>query len=154
MPELKIYSPSMQPELERFFEACFTALGWGYHPESRHADILKIGETYMKSGCFWCLREGDKVVGTSAVRAIAPGVAELKRLYVLPGYQGKGYGRRLFDTALEYAREQGFDRIRMDTQKDRDASRHLAEGRGFREIPQYNDNQFAEVYYELELKNR
>jgi len=151
MPELKTYAPSMQPELERFFEACFTALGWGYHPEGRHADIPDTANIYMKNGRMWCLCEGERIIGTSAVRALAPGVAEMKRLYVLPEYQGKGCGRLMFETALGYAREQGYRKIRLDTQKDRSASRHLIESSGFVQIPRYDDNPFAELYYELDL---
>ena len=148
---LKIYAPSMQPEIEGFYEACFNALGWGFHPGGRHADITGIPEAYMATGCFWCLFDGDRLIGTAAVRTISPGVAEMKRLYVLPEYQGKGHGRLLFETALKYAGDNGFYKIRLDTQRDRSASRHLIESHEFKEIPQYNENSFAELYYELDL---
>jgi len=101
MPTLKIYSPSMQPELERIFETCFAALGWEYEPHGRHADILDIEKTYMESGCMWCLFEGGKIIGASAVRTIAPGVAEMKRLYVLPEYQGKGINAVILNYMIE-----------------------------------------------------
>lgn len=149
--QVKTYAPSMQPELERFFETCFSALGWGYEPQGRHADIIHTAEVYVKKGCLWCLCDGDRIIGTSAIRTIAPGVAELKRLYVLPECQGSGYGRLLFETALQYAREHGYGRVRMDTQKDRSASRYLSESHGFMQIPQYNDNAYAELFYELDL---
>lgn len=150
-PTLKVYTPSMQPELERFFEACFTALGWGYEPQGRHADIPATAEVYMKNGCMWCLFDDDRIIGTSAIRTIEPGVAELKRLYILPEYQGNGYGRLLFETALQYAHDQGYERIRLDTRNDRSASRHLIESHGFTQIPQYNNNAYAELFYELYL---
>ena len=151
MPELKVYSPSMQTEIEKFYEICFSALGWDYEPYGRHKDIVNISEVYMKNGCMWCLVENEKIIGTSAVKALNFDIAEMKRLYVLPKYQGRGYGRLLFETALQYAKNQGYKKIRLDTQKDRSASRHLIESHGFKEIPRYNDNPFAELHFELDL---
>lgn len=147
-PEIKVYLPCMQPEVERFFETCFTALGWGYEPRGRHADIAQYGKDGSR---MWCLFEGDRIIGAAAVRVIAPGIAEMKRLYVLPEYQGMGHGRMLFETALRYATDQGHQKIRLDTRTDRDASRHLIESHGFKPIPAYNDNAYAELFYELEL---
>jgi Acetyltransferases len=151
MPEIKIYSSDMQNKIEEFFGICFDALGWDFNLEGRHSDIKNIPEVYMKNGCMWCLIDGKKVIGTSAVRTIAPDIAELKRLYVLPEYQGRGYGKLLFETALQYAKAEKYKKIRLDTQKDRSASRHLIETHGFKEISGYNDNPFAELYYELDL---
>lgn len=48
------------------------------------------------------------LIGTVAVRIIDidDKVAELKRMFILPEYQGKGYGRLLLEYAIDYAREQ------------------------------------------------
>ena len=78
----KTYSPSMQPALEVCFKACVEALGWAYQPDGRHSDIINIETTYMRHGCFWCLFEGDELIGMVAARCldIDNGIAELKRL--------------------------------------------------------------------------
>ena len=76
---------------------------------------------------------------------------ELKRLYVLKEEQGNGYGSMLFETALNYARESKFHKICTDTRNDRDASQHLMRKHGFDEVSRYNDNQFAELFFELKL---
>jgi len=130
------------------------SLGWEYRPGDRHSDILNINDTYMRHGCFWCLYEGDDMIGMVAARRIDEenNVAELKRLYVLPEYQGLGYGDMLFKTALDYVKERGYGAVRLDTRGDRSASLHLIEKYGFRRIEQYNDNEFAELYFELDLR--
>jgi len=150
---LKIYDDKMQPDIEQFYYKCFTDLGWGYEPHGRHSDILNINEIYMSNGCMWCLYNNDKLIGTVAVRTIdnKNKIAELKRLYVLKEYQGKNYGDMLFKTALNYAKEKNYDKICADTQNSRAASQHLMRKYGFYEIPKYNDNDFAELYFELEL---
>ena len=42
---------------------------------------------------------------------------EICRLFVLPEYQGKGYGRLLLDHAVAYAKEQKYNKICLDTRK-------------------------------------
>ena len=153
MTTLKIYDPSRQAEVEACFRACVGALGWAYEPEGRHADMVNIEDTYMRHGRFWCLFEGERLVGTVALRGLDERgrVAEMKRLYVLPACQGKGYGGLLFETALHWAKASGFQILRLDTRQDRSASRHLIEKHRFRRIEQYNENAFAELFYELDL---
>jgi GNAT superfamily N-acetyltransferase len=143
----------MQPDVERFFEACFAEAGWIFEPKGRHSDIMDIGGVYMSGGCMWCLYAGGKVVGTVAVRLIdrVNNIAELKRLYVLKEHQGKNYGDMLFKTAVDFAGEKKYAAIRADTQRKRQAARHLMQKYGFCEIPRYNDNAFAELFYELAL---
>lgn len=153
MAELRVYSPDLQGAVERVFAECIDALGWAYEPDGRHHDILEIEEVYMKTGCFWCLFEGADLIGMVAVREIesTPKTAEIKRLYLLPARQGNGYGGLLFDTALDYARRSGFQKVCLDTRRDRSATQHMAQKYGFHAIPQYNENAFAELFFELDL---
>jgi putative acetyltransferase len=151
MINLKIYSKELQKDIEQFFETCFTDLGWGYDPNGRHADIPNTEDIYTKKGCrMWCLYEYGNLIGTVAVKEInienGKKIAELKRLYVLKEFQGKGYGRLLFEKALSYARENNYDKIRLDTTNDRSAVLHLINKYGFNKIPKYNDNN-ADLFF-------
>ena len=107
----------------------------------------------MRHGRFWCLFEGDELIGMVAARCIDEEkvIAELKRLYILPECQGKGYGGLLFELAMDYTKEQGYRIIRADTRHDRASSLHLIDKYRFRQIDRYNDNEFAELYFELDL---
>ena len=105
----------------------------------------------MQGGCFWCLYDNERLIGTVALRTINSinKTAELKRLYVIKEEQGKGYGSLLFNTAVEYAKDNGYCKICADTRNDRKASQHLMRKYGFQKIPKYNDNKFAELFFEL-----
>ena len=153
MLAIKIYDPFMQPALVSCFKACVEALGWEYQPNGRHSDIENIEDVYMRRGCFWCLFQDDALLGMAAARCIdsESNIAELKRLYVLPEHQSKGYGGILFKHALDYVKEQGYRIVRVDTRHDRSASLHLIEKYRFRRVERYNDNEFAELYFELNL---
>jgi len=148
-----MFNPDMQHRIACFFEKCFSAAGIPYSPEDRHADVADVEKHYMNNGCFWCLLDGDKITGTVAVRVIDNSVetVELKRMFVLPEYQGKGYGRLLLDHAIAYSRNQGCKKMCLDTRKQFFAALHLYRSAGFRETDRYNDNERAELYFELIL---
>ena len=96
-------------------------------------------------------QEGD-VVGCAAVREFAPGIAELKRLYVKPSARGGGIGRALSVEAIERARAEGFTSIRLDTLPTMTAATALYSALGFREIAPYRHNPVPGTrYFELEL---
>jgi len=152
--DIQAFNTDMQQGVEKFFEKCFSAVGIPYSPRDRHADIADVERYYMQNGCFWCMVDGEGgIVGTVALRVIDAEnrVVELKRMFVLPKQQGKGYGRRLLDTAIAYAREQGYSRICLDTRRQFAAAQHLYKSSGFVLMDRYNDNEFADFFFELEL---
>ena len=106
--EINTFKPDMQQSVDDFFSKCFSAVGIPYSPMDRHADVANVEKHYMQDGCFWCLFDNQTLVGTVALRTIDLDnkVVELKRMFVLPEYQGKGYGRLLLNYAIAYAREQ------------------------------------------------
>ncbi len=143
----------MQQQVDCFFRKCFTAVGIPYSPKDRHIDIADVDSHYMKNGCFWCLQDNDDVIGTIAIRMLdnVNGVVELKRMFVLPEYQGNGYGRMLLEYAVSYAQEKNYRKMCLDTRKQFSAAQHLYRSVGFKETDKYNDNQHAELYFELNL---
>ena len=151
--EILAFKPSMQQAVGIFFEKCFAAVGIPYSPKDRHADIADVERHYMQEGCFWCLFDNEVLIGTVAVRIIdsEKKVVELKRMFVLPEYQGQGYGKLLLKHAVNYARGQQYSKICLDTRKQFSAAQHLYRSAGFVETDKYNDNEKAELYFELDL---
>ena len=92
-----------------------------------------------------------EIVGTAGVRRLEPRVGEIKRMWIRPGLQGLGLGRRLIDRCLEEARALHFLAVRLDTERRMQAALHLYRSRGFIEIPDYNGNPRAQVWMERKL---
>ena len=101
--ELKVFKSDMQQSVDTFFAKCFSTVGIPYSPKDRHADIADVKQIYMSNGCFWCLFDNEVLIGTVAVRIIdiENKVVELKRMFVLPEYQGNGYGKLLLNHAID-----------------------------------------------------
>lgn len=76
-----------------------------------------------------------------------PNAAEMKRLYVRPGFRGMGLGRQLAEAVLDAARTAGYTSVLLDTLDDMEAARALYEELGFEEVPPYYHNPIAGSHY-------
>ncbi|RQO54621.1 GNAT family N-acetyltransferase [Variovorax sp. KBW07] len=73
--------------------------------------------------------------------------AEMKRLYVRPGFRGLGLGRQLAEATLDAARGAGYACVLLDTLDDMESARALYEDLGFAEVPPYYHNPVAGAHY-------
>ena len=73
--------------------------------------------------------------------------AEMKRLYVRPGFRGLGLGRQLAEAILDAARSAGYGCVLLDTLDDMESARALYEDLGFVEVPPYYHNPVAGAHY-------
>ena len=96
---------------------------------------------------------GEDPIGCVALRALDPGICELKRLYVRPAFQGRGIGRRLVEHTIAEARAIGYHTMRLDTLPAMERARALYEALGFRPIPAYGFSPVpGTLFYELDLR--
>lgn len=71
-------------------------------------DLLDITNVYAAPSCFKLLLDGDKIIGSVAVKIKTDKKeAELKRVFVDESYHGQGLGKKLSLWAFDYAQAQG-----------------------------------------------
>jgi putative acetyltransferase len=123
-----------------------------YESKGTLSDMDDIQQTYFeKDGIFFIMTDDDKIIGTGAVRRLDDTTCELKRVWLLFEYHGKGLGYRMIQELFTFARKKGYQKMRLET--DRDSQRRayeLYKRLGFYEIPRYTDHQ-DEVAMELAL---
>lgn len=84
-----------------------------------------------------------KPAGCVAVRPFRDRTCEIKRLYVRPTARGAGLGHSLAAAIVDAARELGYTRAILDTVSFMGAAVRVYESLGFRDIPAYYDNPYA-----------
>jgi carbonic anhydrase len=93
--------------------------------------------------------------GVVGVHRWAPGVGELKRLYVVPEARGLKLGRTLAAAAVEAAADLGFDVLRLETHAGHmPAAVALYRKLGFRETEPYHSVVGVEGVLTMELRLR
>jgi GNAT superfamily N-acetyltransferase len=108
-----------------------------YPVESIHG--LHPDEMIAFPGVFLLARYQGEVVACGAVRPLEPGLAELKRMYVVPQARRQGFARRLLDELETVARELEVRVLRLETGVHQPESVALYESAGYRLIPPYGE---------------
>ncbi len=90
-------------------------------------------------------------VGCGALQRLDDWTAEIKRMWVAPEMRGRGLARRLLGALEDEARALGFARVRLDTNRALGEAQALYRRAGYRDIPRYNDNPYADFWFEKEL---
>lgn len=110
------------------------------------------GKYAPPDGALLLAMDAQEAVGCVAVRKVADGVCEMKRLYLKARCRGTGSGRALAERAVAQARERGYSLMRLDTLDRLKEAMALYESMGFRKTDPYYANPLpGVVYWELDL---
>jgi GNAT superfamily N-acetyltransferase len=102
-------------------------------------------------GAFVLVYEHGEAVAGGGVRRLEDGVAEIKRMFVLPSARGRGHGRRLLVALEAAAADLGYRRVRLDTAQSMTTAMAMYRRAGYRDIPDYNGNSYASYWGEKVL---
>ena len=106
---------------------------FGFEPDAElDGDLDDPAETYA---ALWIALAGGIVVGSTALRDLGGDAYELKRMYLRSTRRGRGVGKQLLTTALDWARANRGRVVRLDTTERMVAARHLYESVGFVQVP-------------------
>jgi DNA-binding MarR family transcriptional regulator/GNAT superfamily N-acetyltransferase len=103
------------------------------------------------AGCFLLARLDGRAVGCGALRRLAPGIGEIKRMWVAPEARGLGLARRLLSALEDEARGLGLGHVRLDTNRALAEAQALYRSAGYRAIGRFNDNPYADFWFEKEV---
>ena len=141
--------------VRRLFRAYAEALPFSLDFQGFAAELASLPGPYAPpGGCLLIAREGGAARGVVGLKPLAAGIAELKRLYVMPAARGTGLGRRLALRALAAAAAKGYERVRLDTHRpSMPAAIALYQSLGFIEIAPYGlDLGGAIAFFEKNLR--
>lgn len=87
-----------------------------YEARGTLKEMDNIQANYFETdGIFLVMTVDGEMIGTGAIRRLDEDACELKRLWLLDRYQGRGLGYRMVQELLSFARAKGYKRIRLET---------------------------------------
>ncbi|HVN14915.1 MAG TPA: GNAT family N-acetyltransferase [Anaerolineales bacterium] len=114
-------------------------------------DMDHVQTHYFENrGLFLAALDDDQLIGSGAIRKWDETTAELKRMWLLEAYHGKGIGFQLFSHLSDFARSQDYKRILLQTSPEQTRAIAFYHKLGFHNIPRYNNEQ-GEISMELKL---
>jgi DNA-binding MarR family transcriptional regulator/N-acetylglutamate synthase-like GNAT family acetyltransferase len=103
------------------------------------------------SGAFLLARFDGQPAGCGALKTLRPGVGEIMRMWVDRTHRGLGIGARILDALEEQAVALGHRSIRLYTNRSLDEAKAMYRAHGYSEIERYNDDPYANHWFEKRL---
>jgi putative acetyltransferase len=103
-------------------------------------------------GCIILAKQNGQTLGCIALKPIGEDICEMKRLYVRPEARGMGWGRKLVEELIRFAKESAYKSMKLDTVSKLKEAIALYRSVGFIETSPYVFNPLSDVlYFELTL---
>ncbi|HWA16935.1 MAG TPA: GNAT family N-acetyltransferase [Gemmatimonadales bacterium] len=122
----------------------------GIHPhDPRQAvadDLAHIAKFLPPTGHLLLVEHDKRACGIGCLRTIAPGIGEIKRMYLEPAARGGGMGRALLQALVDAARVDGHTKVRLDSLDFMTDAHRLYRRLGFYDIPVYPESEIADAF--------
>lgn len=115
-----------EPQIQAMVQSVYEEYDFGWEPDGYIQDIYDLESHYQGSNRFWVAEQDDRIIACIGVKIFDPlsgprgevigrgqnahigrADCELVRLYAHADARGKGVGRALCNTCIEYARSRG-----------------------------------------------
>lgn len=121
--------------------------------EPHDEEVLGKPDHYILSpgGNIFFVKDKDRIIGTVALMKIEDGVFELTKMAVTPEYQGKNIGQQLMEHTLQYAKDQGWKKLIIYSNRKLENAIYIYKKYGFEEIPIEANNPYARGDIKMKL---
>lgn len=152
MIEIRPVQPHEVPEAKRvIFTVAFEIFGGAdsleesiakFSAQGKLSEMDDMPKNYFDNGGTFLVTVDDgRIIGTGAIRWLEEGVCELKRMWLLTEYHGRGLGYRMMQELFRIARDMGYKTIRLETDPVvQTRAVNFYKNLGFHEIPRFGDD--------------
>jgi DNA-binding MarR family transcriptional regulator len=114
-------------------------------------DSARVDDMTPPSGLFVVARLDGDAIGCGGFKRVDKATGEVKRVWTAPPARGIGVARRVLRTLEAQAREAGLKTLRLDTNRALTEAHALYRSEGYREIARFNDNPYADHWFDKRL---
>ncbi len=158
MIELRTATAADQSGIAALIDAVFREYDDQIWLSGCDSDLTDLEHHYFQpGGHFWVLADQGRIVGShAALPTETPGVCTFRRLYLAAELRGTGWGERLMQHNLEWARQHGYRRIEFWSDRRFSRAHQFFERLGFQRGDSIRDvldgwQPFQEYFYSLDL---
>jgi DNA-binding MarR family transcriptional regulator/GNAT superfamily N-acetyltransferase len=135
--------------LNSYFQELAARFESGFDADADQSALVE--DMTPPSGLFVIARlEGD-AVGCGGFKRIGEATGEIKRVWTAPAARGIGVARRMLRALEAAARDARVKTLRLDTNRALTEAHALYRSEGYREIARFNDNPYADHWFEKQL---
>ena len=144
--------PPADPEVRALYDA-FIREADGPLGIDLEAEIAQgpPAELVPPGGVLLLARVEGTPAGLGGIRHLGTEVAEVKSMYLAPAFRGRGLARTLLTELEGIAARHGCAAVRLDTSDYLTDAIGLYRAAGYREVPDYNGNPKASLWFERRL---
>ena len=151
---MKIEIISYKPEYANDFKELNIAwLNKYFWVEPHDEEVLGKPEKYIldPGGNIFFIKDGTKIIGTVALMKMEDRVFELTKMAVTPQYQGQQLGQKLMEHTIQYARDQGWKKLIIYSNRKLENAIYIYKKYGFEEIPIEKNNPYTRGDIKMKL---
>ncbi|CAL65731.1 GNAT family N-acetyltransferase [Christiangramia forsetii] len=123
--------------------------------EPHDEDVLGNPEKYIikPGGMIFFMKENkDSIIGCVALMKIDDNIFELTKMAVKPDHRGKKIGHELMKYTLDFAKQSGWNKLIIYSNRKLENAIHLYRKYGFEEIPIEENNPYSRGDIKMQLK--
>jgi GNAT superfamily N-acetyltransferase len=151
---IREYREGDRDEVLNLHRLAMEAIGVYRYEPHWNEDLDTIQTTYGDGrGLFLVGFMGNRLVAMGAYKKTGSDVAEIKRMRVLPGLQGKGLGRKIYAALEKHALAGGIRRFCLETSELQENAQSLYQSAGFTETGRKMIDGYPCIVYEKLLNS-
>lgn len=131
--------PEDNAQIEAVIRGCFHEFkipltGTAYEDE----ETPRMYESYQNDNdIYFVVDDNGEVLGGAGIKPLKDfdgNICELQKMYFSPKVRGKGYGKLMFETCLQAAKDLGYNRCYLESASQLKAAIHIYEIYGFKHL--------------------
>lgn len=135
--------------LQSYYAELAARFDSGFDPDA--VKNFDPAEMHPPKGWFVVALLDGRAAGCGALKRFEGGIGEIKRVWTDPSTRGRGIAGQIMDYLEMRARDEGMRAVRLDTNRTLTEAQAFYHKRGYREIARYNDNVYADHWFEKSL---
>ena len=139
--------PEARAAVRRYFDELRDRFGF----DSAGQDVKDAAMLCPPDGAFIVAVSDGLPVACGGLQTIAPGIGEIKRMWVDEAWRGAGLGSRVLRDLESRSAALGHHTLRLDTNGTLTEAIAMYERAGYQPVARYNDNSFATHFFEKTL---